>query len=121
MIDAATRRRAAGDWAGACAAADVDVAFALRAVRHRWGEVLVSRLRTDLRSLAPDLLRWHIPRTGPDGLLRAGTAVTLARYGTSGGRSVRLLAAAPPGLAARPGAAASSSHQIPRHFLLPVP
>ncbi|WP_433340369.1 hypothetical protein [Streptomyces sp. CA-253872] len=96
MIETATRRRAAGDWAGACAAADVDVAFALRAVRHRWGEALASRLRADLRSLAPDLLRWHFPRTGPDGLLRAGTAVTLARYEAGTGRPVHLLAGTPP-------------------------
>ncbi|MFJ4438086.1 hypothetical protein [Streptomyces sp. NPDC088923] len=96
MIETATRRRAAGDWAGACAAAEVDVSFAFRAVRHRWGEALASRLRSDLQSLAPDLLRWHFPRTGPDGLLRAGTAVTLARYGTGTGRPVHLLAETPP-------------------------
>ncbi|EFL03129.1 predicted protein [Streptomyces sp. SPB78] len=96
MIETATRRRAAGDWAGACAAADVDVSFGLRAVRNRWGEALASRLRADLRSLAPDLLRWHFPRTGPDGLLRSGTAVTLARYAAGAGRPVHLLAGTPP-------------------------
>ncbi|MGV9454022.1 hypothetical protein [Streptomyces sp. NPDC003635] len=80
MIETATARRTAGDWAGACAAARVDVDLDLRAVRHRHGTELVTRLRADLRRLAPDLLRWHMPRSAPDGRLRPGLTLSLARY-----------------------------------------
>ncbi|MGW5235493.1 hypothetical protein ACWEQU_25150, partial [Streptomyces nodosus] len=72
MIETATARRAVGDWAGACAAARIDVDLDLRAVRDRHGIELVTRLRADLRRLAPDLLRWHMPRIAPDGRLRPG-------------------------------------------------
>jgi hypothetical protein len=84
MIDTATARRHVGDWAGACAAAGVDVDLDLRAVARTHGRHLTSRLRTDLRHLAPDLLRWHLPRIAPDGLLRPGLTLPLARYGTGG-------------------------------------
>ncbi|MEU6371737.1 hypothetical protein [Streptomyces sp. NPDC046909] len=80
MIETATARRAAGDWAGACAAARIDVDLDLRAVRHRYGSSFVTSLRGDLRRLAPDLLRWHMPRIAPDGRLRPGLTVALARY-----------------------------------------
>jgi hypothetical protein len=82
MIETATARRARGDWAGACAAARIDVDLDLRAVRHRHGADLATRLRTDLRLLAPDLLRWHLPRIAPDGRLRPGLTISLARYGS---------------------------------------
>ncbi|MET9479010.1 hypothetical protein [Streptomyces sp. NPDC006638] len=94
MIETATARRAVGDWAGACAAARVDVDLDLRAVRDRHGTELATRLRADLRRLAPDLLRWHMPRSAPDGRLRAGLTISLARYGSSG-------AAPPPHLVVR--------------------
>ncbi|MFF4825344.1 hypothetical protein ACFY20_20380 [Streptomyces sp. NPDC001312] len=84
MIETATARRAVGDWAGACAAARVDVDFGLRAVRDRHGTDLVTRLRADLRRLAPDLLRWHMPRIAPDGRLRPGLTISLAHYRSSG-------------------------------------
>ncbi|AUY53158.1 hypothetical protein [Streptomyces sp. CB01881] len=84
MIETATSRRCAGDWAGACAAAGVDVDVDLRSVAHRHGHDLAARVRDDLRHLAPDLLRWHLPRIAPDGLLRPGLTVTLARYDTAG-------------------------------------
>lgn len=80
MIETATARRTAGDWAGACAAARVDVDLDLRAVRHRHGTELVRRVRADLRRLAPDLLRWHMPRIAPDGRLRPGLTLSLAHY-----------------------------------------
>ncbi|MET7394840.1 hypothetical protein ABZS66_15260 [Dactylosporangium sp. NPDC005572] len=80
MIESATARRAAGDWAGACAAAHADVDLDLRAVARTHGRDLAGRLRADLRRLAPDLLRWHLPRIAPDGLLRPGLTVALARY-----------------------------------------
>ncbi|MFB7088347.1 hypothetical protein [Streptomyces sp. NPDC056296] len=84
MIDTATARRRAGDWAGACAAAGIDVDLNLRSVARTQGHDLAARVRADLRHLAPDLLRWHMPRIAPDGLLRPGLTLTLARYGIAG-------------------------------------
>ena len=96
MIEAATARRAAGDWAGACAAARVDVDLDLRAAARVHGAELAAGVRADLRQFAPDLLRWHMPRMAPDGLLRAGLTVTLARYGVSGAGNVHLVARTAP-------------------------
>ncbi|MFJ4947005.1 hypothetical protein [Streptomyces sp. NPDC088760] len=96
MIDTATARRAVGDWAGACAATRVDVDLDLRTVRNRHGTELASRLRADLRRLAPDLLRWHMPRSAPDGRLRPGLTLSLARYGGSGAAPVQLVVRTPP-------------------------
>src|SRR4051794_4796847 len=89
MIETATARRAVGDWAGACAAARIDVDLDLRAVRARPGTELVTRLRADLRRLAPDLLRWHMPRIAPDGRLRPGLTIALARYRSAGAMPLR--------------------------------
>ncbi|MGK5545800.1 hypothetical protein ACSNOH_13865 [Streptomyces sp. URMC 127] len=80
MIETATARRRAGDWAGACAAAGFDADLDLRSVARGYGRELAARVRADLRHLAPDLLRWHMPRIAPDGLLRPGLTVALARY-----------------------------------------
>ncbi|MFD5818435.1 hypothetical protein [Streptomyces sp. NPDC127038] len=99
MIETATFRRLRGDWAGACAAAGVDLDFDLRSTARAYGRELVSRVRRDLRHLAPDLLRWHMPRVAPDGLLRPGLTITLARYagaGRDGVRPVHLVARTPP-------------------------
>ncbi|MEU3693036.1 hypothetical protein [Streptomyces narbonensis] len=84
MIETASARRLRGDWAGACAAARIDVDLDLRAVARVHGRELARRVRDDLRHLAPDLLRWHMPRIAPDGLLRPGLTVALARYGQTG-------------------------------------
>ena len=96
MIETATARRAVGDWAGACAAARVDTDLDLRAVRNRHGTELVTRLRADLRRLAPDLLRWHMPRIFPDGLLRPGLTISLSRYRTGAGTPLQLVIRTPP-------------------------
>lgn len=64
MIERATERRLAGDWRGACAAANVDVAFDLADVAGEHGREVADALEDDLRHLAPDLLRWHAPRVG---------------------------------------------------------
>ncbi|MFJ8583874.1 hypothetical protein ACIRD2_04340 [Streptomyces sp. NPDC093595] len=96
MIETATARRAAGDWAGACAAARVDADLDPRAVRDRHGTELAARLTADLRRLAPDLLRWHMPRIAPDGRLRPGLTITLARYRTSGAAPLHLVVRTPP-------------------------
>ncbi len=92
MIESATARRAVGDWAGACAAARVDIDLDLRNVAHTHGHQLAARIRDDLRHLAPDLLRWHLPRIAPDGLLRPGLTIPLARYGGD----VQLVVRTPP-------------------------
>ncbi|MFF3958141.1 hypothetical protein ACFYY1_33780 [Streptomyces sp. NPDC001890] len=89
MIETATARRHVGDWAGACAAAGVDADLAPRSVARTHGRELASRIRDDLRHLAPDLLRWHLPRIAPRGLLRPGLTVSLARYDTEGPGGVR--------------------------------
>ncbi|MFE5833468.1 hypothetical protein ACFQ67_03800 [Streptomyces sp. NPDC056488] len=96
MIETATARRAVGDWAGACAAARIDVDFDLRAVADRHGTVRAARLRADLRRLAPDLLRWHMPRITPDGRLRPGLTTVLARYGDAGAVPLSLVVRTPP-------------------------
>ncbi|MFH8936369.1 hypothetical protein [Streptomyces griseosporeus] len=97
VIETATARRRTGDWAGACAAAGIDVDLRLRSVAHTHGRDLAARIRADLRHLAPDLLRWHMPRIAPDGLLRPGLTVTLARYEPDGGGPpVHLVVRTPP-------------------------
>ena len=78
MVDAAAERRSAGDWHGACAAADVEI-----------------RLNPEL---APDLLRWHIPRCGHGaGPLAEGLLIPLADYADASrsGIAVTLVAATP--------------------------
>lgn len=122
MIETATARRSAGDWAGACAAAGIDVDFNLRSVARTHGHDLAARIRADLRHLAPDLLRWHLPRVAPDGLLRPGLTIALARYEyvaaeREGEHPVYLVVRTPPawadastsGSASRCGAAPASS------------
>ncbi|MFD6271104.1 hypothetical protein [Nocardia asteroides] len=101
MIEIAAARRGVGDWAGACAAAGVDVDLDLRALARTRGRALAAAVRADLRHLAPDLLRWHLPRIAPDGLLRPGLTMTLARYGEreiddGGAGAVHLVARTPP-------------------------
>ncbi|MET8544467.1 hypothetical protein ABZW03_28065 [Kitasatospora sp. NPDC004799] len=94
MIETATARRLTGDWAGACAAANVEVDFRLRDVTRVHGRELADRVRADLRCLAPELLRWHLPRSAPDGLLRPGLTVPLVRY--PGSPPVFLVVRTPP-------------------------
>ncbi|MGW2092980.1 hypothetical protein [Promicromonospora sukumoe] len=102
MIETATARRLVGDWAGACAAARVDVDVDLRHLRRTYGVDLAAAVRADLRYLAPDLLRWHMPRVMPDGLLRPGTTSTLARYPLPDGGTGHLVVRTPPAWAGGP-------------------
>ncbi|MER5791112.1 hypothetical protein [Streptomyces sp. NPDC001980] len=95
MIETATARRTAGDWAGACAAAGFDVDLDLRELARARGRDARQRIRADLRRLAPDLLRWHLPRIAPDGLLRPGLTMPLARYDALEG-SLCLVVRTPP-------------------------
>jgi hypothetical protein len=98
MIETAARRRSVGDWRGACAAADVDLFFDPDSVRRRHGRAAAESLLADLRTLAPDLLRWHMPRRGHDaGQLLEGLLIPLAEYDGSG--TALTLAAATPGFA----------------------
>lgn len=62
MVDQATERRLAGDWRGACAAANVDVTFDLADIADAHGDAVAAALEDDLCNFAPDLLRWHLPR-----------------------------------------------------------
>jgi len=98
MIEAATRRRLAGDWRGACAAADMDLFFDFDSVRRRHGSAAAASLLADLRSLAPDLLRWQLPRCGHGaGQLLDGLLIPLAQYTEHDGTGTTLtLAAATP-------------------------
>ncbi|MBC6462929.1 ankyrin repeat domain-containing protein [Actinomadura sp. HBU206391] len=82
MIDLATERRLAGDWRAACAAANVDVGFDLAAIARDHGQDVATAVEDDLGHLAPDLLRWHLPRIlhGRTTLATHRT-VFLARYG----------------------------------------
>jgi hypothetical protein len=103
MIETATARRRAGDWAGACTAAGIDIDLNLRSLARDCGRELAARVRADLRRLAPDLLRWHMPRVAPDGLLRPGLTLALARYDTAGCAGVpplHLVVRTPPAWAA---------------------
>ncbi|MET9963848.1 ankyrin repeat domain-containing protein [Streptomyces sp. NPDC006326] len=83
MIRRATGHRLAGDWRAACAAAAVDVAFDLPGVAARHGAAVAEAVEEDLRHLAPDLLRWHVPRLlGGRTTLKPDVRILLARYGT---------------------------------------
>ncbi|MFD0683356.1 ankyrin repeat domain-containing protein [Actinomadura fibrosa] len=85
MIERAAERRLAGDWRGACAAANVDVAFDLDGVADEFGAEAAARLSDDLRHFAPDLLRWHLPRVGGGRTTIATSLVlVLARYEPAG-------------------------------------
>jgi hypothetical protein len=81
MIEQATERRRDGDWRGACATANVDVTFTLADVARRHGARVATALEEDLLHLAPDLLRWHLPRvlTGRT-TIRNRQTVVLGRY-----------------------------------------
>ena len=97
MTAAAGRRRAVGDWRGACAAADVDLHLNPDAVRRRYGADTADWLLDVLRDLAPDLLRWHLPRRGHDaGELLSELCVPIAEFAPGpGARALSLVAMTP--------------------------
>ncbi|GAA3611000.1 hypothetical protein GCM10022223_28870 [Kineosporia mesophila] len=80
MVDAATGHRLAGDWRRACEAAAVDVRLDLTDVRERHGPDVCRQILADLRCFAPDLLRWHLPRSLPGGGPQKNLVLTLAEY-----------------------------------------
>ncbi|MBE1491751.1 ankyrin repeat domain-containing protein [Plantactinospora soyae] len=63
MIEACTAAREAGDWRAGLAAGRVDVGFDLAEVAREHGRRQAELVEADLAALAPDLLRWHLPRT----------------------------------------------------------
>ncbi|WP_067832386.1 ankyrin repeat domain-containing protein [Actinomadura kijaniata] len=73
MIERATERRLAGDWRGACAAAHVDVEID--------PADLTPEAEDDLRHLAPDLLRWHLPRDHGGTHIAVRRELVLGEYG----------------------------------------
>ncbi|MEU8356233.1 ankyrin repeat domain-containing protein [Nonomuraea sp. NPDC048882] len=83
MIERATERRLTGDWRGACAAANVDVAFDLADIANEHGGAVAAAVEDDLLHFAPDLLRWHLPRVLGGGwtTIRNFQRVTLSAAG----------------------------------------
>ncbi|MCX4695288.1 ankyrin repeat domain-containing protein [Streptomyces sp. NBC_01408] len=82
MIERATAHRLAGDWRASCAAAAFDVTFDPADMAARYGAPLAEALEDDLRHLAPDLLRWHLPRVlGGHTTIAPGLRIVLAHYG----------------------------------------
>ncbi len=86
MVAEATTRRLAGDWLGACAAARVDVRFDSSDLADRYGSATAALILDDLSHLAPDLVRWNLPRhtAGGTGELVPKLTVTLATYRRDG-------------------------------------
>uniref|UniRef100_A0AAU2JZA6 Ankyrin repeat domain-containing protein n=1 Tax=Streptomyces sp. NBC_00049 TaxID=2903617 RepID=A0AAU2JZA6_9ACTN len=86
MIEQATAHRLAGDWRAACSAAAVDVSFDLPEVAARHGASVAAAVEDDLRHLAPDLLRWHLPRfLGGRTTIEPDLRILLASYGDADG------------------------------------
>ncbi|MQY03645.1 hypothetical protein [Actinomadura macrotermitis] len=80
VIERAARRRAAGDWRGACEAAGFTVDVDLARMKDVNGQEVADAVEEDLRRLAPDLLLWHAPRD-ETGRLVPGERLVLAGYG----------------------------------------
>ncbi len=81
MIERVAERRAAGDWRGACAAANVTVGFELRDVAREHGARVAETVEEDLLCLVPDLVRWHLPPALRDRSTIRPDRVLLAWYG----------------------------------------
>jgi hypothetical protein len=77
MVAAATERRLAGDWRGACAAALVDAHIDLSGIARTYGAGHAGRIEAELAGLAPDLLRRFLPRS--KGRLVPRATVVLSR------------------------------------------
>ncbi|MET7402287.1 hypothetical protein ABZS66_53285 [Dactylosporangium sp. NPDC005572] len=95
MVEEATRLRLAGDWAGACAAAGIDVDETLLWRATETGAE--ARVADDLRHLVPDLVRWHLfRRRRQPGRAALRDPVVLATYPRPGGAERSRLCVTPP-------------------------
>ncbi|MFF7337826.1 ankyrin repeat domain-containing protein [Streptomyces sp. NPDC008163] len=91
VIEESGALREAGDWRGACAAAGFDVRIDPDKVSTRYGPKVAEALLADLRDLAPDLLRWHLPRVlAGRSTLATDRTVLLAGYGSAPGAYLQL-------------------------------
>lgn len=88
MVQAVAERRLEGNWRAACTAAAVDARFDLAEVRSRYGSFVRRQILRDLRCFAPDLLRWHLPRSLPGGGPQKDLVVSLAEYPAVGGATL---------------------------------
>ncbi|MEU4775337.1 ankyrin repeat domain-containing protein [Micromonospora sp. NPDC023644] len=97
MIEACTAAREAGDWRAACAAGRIDVAFDLAEVAREHGRARAGRIEADLGVLAPDLLRWHLPRVlgGRTGVATHQRILLSTRDGRFGDDDVALVVRTP--------------------------
>ena len=93
MVEAATERRRAGDWRGACAVCRVHVAFDLAQLRRAHGARVAAAVEEDLAHLVPDLLRWHFPPSHEEEFPRSWLQLRLATYGRAPRRLVLLATA----------------------------
>ncbi|WP_238007489.1 hypothetical protein KZZ52_18885 [Dactylosporangium sp. AC04546] len=80
VVHAATQRRLAGDWRGACAAAGIEVDATVTEAASDVG----SGMLDDLRHLAPDLIRWHLLGGDHEFTYSARPPVLLARDPATG-------------------------------------
>ena len=87
MVEAATARRLAGDVAGAFAAARVDLDVDVATIVRLHGREMADQVIDDLSHIAPDLLRWSVPRAlePPGTLIGPGL---LRRYPGAGGANL---------------------------------
>ncbi|MFJ7627735.1 ankyrin repeat domain-containing protein [Streptomyces sp. NPDC097595] len=91
VIEESGALREAGDWRGACAAAGFEVRVDPDKVAARYGAETAEALLADLRDLAPDLLRWHLPRIlAGRSTLATDRTVLLAGYGSAPGAYLQL-------------------------------
>src|SRR5512142_858737 len=67
MVEAVAARRFAGDVGVAFAAARVDLDIDVDEITRVHGRDMADRLIDDLRHIAPDLLRWNVPRDPESG------------------------------------------------------
>ncbi|WP_432968497.1 ankyrin repeat domain-containing protein [Dactylosporangium sp. CA-233914] len=88
MIEAAAERRLAGDVAGACAAAGVDLDVDVAEIARACGRETADLVEDDLRHLVPDLLRWHMPRLLIPPRAIWDTTGVLRRYPAGGGANL---------------------------------
>lgn len=123
MVAAATERRLAGDWRGACAAALVDVHIDLADVARTYGAEHAGRIEAELTGLAPDLMRRFLPRE--QGRLVPRATVLLSRGDEPTRRAwkgprtrvpVLLLTHPRSWQVARQSVSLRVAHELPTHF-----